>query len=269
MSASPPPPSRDPTAPRREDFARSADDVARQRTVLHHRTTRARHLPNPDDIARRRMLVRWAKWVLPAAALALLGSIAAWPAIDRLVNAQRNALHEMENLRIESGNMLGATYRGLDDHNRPYMITADQAQQVTPDRINLTGPVADTFTQGNDWLTIRSDQGVYMQHEQLLDLTRNVVLYRADGVIMTGVTADMDLKQGIVASDQWVHAEGPFGVLDAQGFILSQHEGIGLFRGPGRLILNDDSHAHPPAATPSSAAPPASSIPPARTEPTR
>jgi lipopolysaccharide export system protein LptC len=265
-------------APRRDDFARSADDVARQRNVLHHRTTRTRHIPNPDDIARRRRMVRWAKWVLPAAALALLGSIAVWPAIDRLMNAQRNALHEMENLRIESGNMLGATYRGLDDHDRPFMITSEQARQVTPDRINLIEPVADTLTQGNDWLTIRSDEGVYMQHEQLLDLTRDVVLYRADGMFMTGLTADMNLKQGIVASDQWVHAEGPFGVLDAQGFLLSQHEGIGLFRGPGRLVLNDDSHAHPPTPSPPRAAPstspspvstPASPTPAARTEPTR
>ncbi|MBB2204600.1 LPS export ABC transporter periplasmic protein LptC [Gluconacetobacter takamatsuzukensis] len=240
----PPPPDGD-TPPRREDFARSADQIARQRSLLHQDTSRLRRVLRPSDITRRRRLVRWAKWALPAAALLLLSSIAVWPAIDRLVNMQRGALREMENLRVSSGNMLGAVYRGLDDHDRPFMITADQAQQVGPDRINLARPAADTLTQGGDWMMVSAAQGVYLQREQLLDLTQDVSLYREDGVIMTGVTADMDLRQGIIASDQWVHAEGPFGVLDAQGVLLSQHEGIAQFRGPGRLVLNDDAHAGP------------------------
>ena len=47
-----------------------------------------------------------------------------------------------------------------------------------------------------------------------------------------------------VASNDWVHAQGPFGVLDAQGDFLSQRDGIAQFRGPGRLILNDDHPGH-------------------------
>ncbi|WP_408904673.1 LPS export ABC transporter periplasmic protein LptC [Nguyenibacter sp. L1] len=255
----------DPAVPRREDFARSAADAARQRGMLHQRTIRQRRIPRPRDIARRRQMVRWAKWALPAAALALLGSIAVWPAIDRMMSAQRNVMHEMENLRIASGNMLGASYRGLDDHGRPFTITAEQAQQVGPERINLSRPAADMLTQGGNWLMITSRDGVYMQHAQLLDLTGDVVLYRDDGIILNGVTADMNLKQGIVMSDEWVHAEGPFGVLDAQGFMLSQHDGVGLFRGPGRLVLNDDAHAHPPDARPATTPTPAAQTPAAQT----
>ncbi|GBQ26621.1 LPS export ABC transporter periplasmic protein LptC [Gluconacetobacter sacchari] len=238
------------TPPRREDFARSADQVARQRSLLHKVGPDIRRVLRPGDIARRQRMVRWAKWALPAAALLLLGSIAAWPAIDRLVNMQRGALREMESLHVSSGNMLGAVYRGLDDHDRPFMITADQAQQLTQDRISLTRPAADILTQGGDWTMVSAAQGVYLQHEQLLDLTQDVALYREDGVILTGVTADIDLRQGIIASDRWVHAEGPFGVLDAQGALLSQHEGVAQFRGPGRLILNDDTHAGASAAPP-------------------
>ncbi|GAA4503566.1 LPS export ABC transporter periplasmic protein LptC [Gluconacetobacter tumulicola] len=259
MSSGPPP--NGDTPPRREDFARSADQVARQRSLLHQDTSRLRRVLRPGDIARRQRLVRWAKWALPAAALLLLGSIALWPALDRLINMQRGALREMENLHVTSGNMLGAVYRGLDEHDRPFMITADQAQQISQDRINLTRPAADTLTQGGDWMMVSAVQGVYLQHEQLLDLTQDVALYREDGVILTGVTADMDLRQGIIASDQWVHAEGPFGMLDAQGVLLSQHEGIAQFRGPGRLILNDDAHAGP-AGHPS--APHASQTEPSR-----
>ena len=163
-------------------------------------------------------------------------------------------------VRIDSGRMLGARYRGLDGRNRPYMITADEAQQVAApqpagtraappdDRINLSRPVADTLGQNGSWIRISAASGVYMQHSQLLDLSRDTLLYRDDGIMMTGPDADLDLRRGIVASKDWVHAEGPFGVLDAQGYLLSQRDGLAQFRGPARLVLNDDRIARPAPA---------------------
>jgi len=237
-----------PSPPQRDDFARSAEDTARQREAFAAAIRNSRAIPGAADLARRRQLLRWAKWVLPGCALLLLVSIAAWPEIDHLINANRTALTQEARLHIQSGNMTGATYRGLDAHQRPYMITTDTALQVDAERINLSNPVADTFLSGSGWVMVTGDQGVYMQHAQTLELTGNVTLYRNDGIIMHGPTADIDLKRGIVASDDWVHSEGPFGVLDAQGYFLGQHEGIAQFRGPGRLILNDDQGADKNAA---------------------
>ena len=71
--------------------------------------------------------------------------------------------------------------------------------------------------------------------------------------MMTGPDADLDLRRGIVASRDWVHAEGPFGVLDAQGYLLSQRDGLAQFRGPARLVLNDDRIARPVPAAPAAA----------------
>ncbi len=208
-----------------------------------------RRPPTEIEQARRRMLLRSAKWLLPVAALLLLGSIAAWPELDRSLNAGRVAYREASAVRLDSGSMLGPRYRGLDAHGRPYMITADTARQVDPERVNLSRPIADMLSQGGTWLAIRSRSGVYMQHSQLLDLSGHVMFYRDDGTIMTGPTAGVDVRRGIVVSDDWVHAEGPFGVLDAQGYLMSQHDGIVQFRGPGRMILNDDHTARPqPAA---------------------
>ncbi|TLU72815.1 LPS export ABC transporter periplasmic protein LptC [Lichenicoccus roseus] len=207
-----------------------------------------RRPPTESEQARRRLLLQWTKWMLPVGALVLLGSIAAWPEIDRSLNASRVAYRQVAAIRLDSGSMLGPRYRGLDAHGRPYMITAETARQVGPERINLDHPIADTLSQGGTWLQISARKGVYMQHSELLDLSGHVTFYRDDGTIMTSPTAGIDVRRGIILSDDWVHAEGPFGVLDAQGTLMSQRDGIVQFRGPGRMILNDDRAARP--ATP-------------------
>ena len=268
--------------------------VARRRLSIEQTRTGFRRVPNSGEIARRRLLLRWTKWILPAAALLLLVSIAIWPEIDRSMNSARIGLKQVTQVQVDSGRMIGPRYHGLDGHNRPYMITADEAQQAsvsTPpaagapipgksgagnsgpgnsgagkggggkngssDRINLDRPVADTLSQGGSWIRISARNGVYMQHGQLLDLDRDVTLYRDDGIMMTSPVAGLDLRRGVIASDQWVHAEGPFGVLDAQGYLLSQRDGTAQFRGPGRLILNDDRVAHQAAAMQPAATAPA------------
>jgi lipopolysaccharide export system protein LptC len=184
--------------------------------------------PDAARLARRRTLLRWAKWVLPGTALLLLSSIAVWPEVDRLINANSAAIREISKVKIESGNLVGATYRGVDEHDRPFMVTSDSAHQTNPERMDLTNPAADILTQGGDWILVRSEKGVYMQHADILDLTGEVTLYRDDGLMMRSPVA-----------------EGPFGVLDAKGYLVSQHEGVAQFRGPGRLILNDDRGSHP------------------------
>ncbi|MFT8591750.1 MAG: LPS export ABC transporter periplasmic protein LptC [Acetobacter orientalis] len=233
-----------PRPPQRDDFSRS-EELTRQHRERLAASTQRRNVPDAAGLARRRTLLRWAKWVLPSTALLLLASIAVWPELDRLMNANNAILRDMAKVKVESGKLVGATYRGVDDHNRPFMITAESAHQITPERMNLVAPTADVLSQGNDWMMVRAYKGVYMQHDDMLDLTGEVTLYRDDGLMMRSPVADINLKSGIIASNSWVRAEGPFGVLDAKSYLLSQHDGVAQFRGPGRLILNDDHSSHP------------------------
>jgi lipopolysaccharide export system protein LptC len=48
----------------------------------------------------------------------------------------------------------------------------------------------------------------------------------------------MNLKLGAGDSDQYTHAEGPFGTLDAQGFTLVDKGAVIQFHGPARLVMN-------------------------------
>jgi lipopolysaccharide export system protein LptC len=175
------------------------------------------------------------KWLLPIGALLLLASIALWPELGRVRDTVRMTI---EHTAAGGATMTDARYRGIDDHGRPYTVTAATAQQDGPDRINLTMPKADITLTNGTWLMVQSKRGVYLQTSSQLDLSRDVTLYRDDGTTLKTASASIDVKAGAAASDQPTHAEGPFGTLDAQGFIVTDKGTAIQFSGPAKLILN-------------------------------
>jgi lipopolysaccharide export system protein LptC len=199
---------------------------------------------------RRRWLVRLSKRLLPVLALALLASIALWPEIAR--DTDRSRLSYRRGVGVpESGQMVAATYHGVDANGRPYTMTAAAAHQVDADRINLTEPKGDVTLESGSWLMGQSHQGVYLQHEGSLDLSKDVHLYRDDGTTLDTSSATLDLKQGAAAGAEMVHSEGPFGTLDAQGFAVTDRGAVTQFSGPGRLVLNSaQGHPAPVSAPP-------------------
>jgi len=198
-------------------------------------------LPTPRGIARRRMLVNWTKRLLPLAALILLAVIAFWPQLSAVGDIGRLSYRHVM-ITPDGGKLSDARYRGVDQRGRPYTVTAVTAVQVNPERVNLSDPKADILLQTGDWLLLQSREGVYMQHQDLLDLSGDVTLYRDDGTTLRSKTATMNLKVGMVTGSDTVSAEGPFGTLDATGYTLLDKGDIIQFAGPARLVLNGASH---------------------------
>jgi len=92
--------------------------------------------------------------------------------------------------------------------------------------------------QNGTWLMVKAKQGVFMQHRNLLDLSHDVTLYRDDGTTLVTASASLDLIRGAAAGAEPVHAEGPFGTLDAQGFTATDKGTSIEFAGPAKLVLN-------------------------------
>lgn len=233
----PPPPEQD----------RVASRLATARRASLTTPSIARAAPNAAGIARRRRAVRWGKRLLPVGALALLGSIALWPELERFRRVGHEAIREASALRAANGIMTRARYRGIDSHGYPYTVTSSSAHQTSPDRVDLVEPVADMMQSGGRWLLVRADRGVYAPHEQVLDLEGHVWLYRDDGTMMWAPTSTLDVRKDVDVSRDWVHIEGPFGVLDAQSYFMGGHDGLGQFAGPARLVLNQSRPAPDPA----------------------
>ena len=178
------------------------------------------------------------KWLLPVAALLLLASIAVWPEIARMKDQGRIAFRRVFSADGDTARLKEPRYRGVDERDRPYTITADWALQAGPLRIELSEPKGDLVPESGGWVMVEAHDGVFMQRAGQLDLSRDVVLYRDDGTVVRTQTAAVDVKQGVAASNDMTHAEGPFGVLDAQGFVLVDKGAAIQFYGPARLVLN-------------------------------
>lgn len=202
-------------------------------------TARVRQPPNRRSLVNRRRTVLWTKRMLPVVALLLLASVALWPEISRQFDSARISFHRGAlSADLQAGKLLAVRYRGLDARNRPYTVTADEAVQLGAERINLKTPKGDVVSESGAWTYAEALDGVYRQHDQLLDMSGNVVVYRDNGITLWTQSAAMDLKAGAAAGNEATHAEGPFGTLDALGFALVDKGSVIQFAGKSRLVVN-------------------------------
>jgi lipopolysaccharide export system protein LptC len=201
---------------------------------------RRRGLSRRATRGRRRVLIL-TKFLLPLFAILLLATIAMWPEIARQLNAEKLRGRPGLSGEFEAGKLLNVKYHGVDG-TRPYTVTADQALQDGPERVNLVQPKGDLTSDNGSWTYVESKKGVFIQHASLLDLSGDVVIFRDSGITLRTQSASMDLKSGAAAGNEATHAEGPFGTLDAQGFALVDKGAVIQFQGLSRLVLNGSHH---------------------------
>jgi lipopolysaccharide export system protein LptC len=186
-------------------------------------------------------MINVTKWLLPLGAAVLLASIALWPEIQATTTGARLAMKGISG-HVEGGRLIDARYNGIDQKGRPYTLTAATARQINSDRISLTLPKGDITLENGTWLMLTARDGTYLQSLNHLDLVNDVTLYRDDGTVMHTASASLDLKAGAAAGADPVHVEGPFGVLDAQGFTVMDKGAAIDFTGPAHVVLNGAEH---------------------------
>ena len=166
--------------------------------------------------ARKSTFVRTMKVMLPLLAFAILGLVLIWP---QLRSRSEGFRLSFANVAPADGGitMQKARYRGTDRNNRPYLVTADVAtqeggavRQVALDR------VAGDITMGdNSWLSLTANTGLFNQDAQTLWLQGDINVFSDRGYEFHGLTADIDLKAGTMATDDKVWGHGPLGQINA------------------------------------------------------
>ena len=200
--------------------------------------SRARRHYSRGAMLRRRWSVRAAKFLLPLGALSLLAAIALWPEIDRTTDQARLSFRRIAQNAADTIRVVQPRYQGVDSQNRPFNVTAADATQTAQDApIMLEKPRADLMMSGGGWVLLESDSGRYDKAKDLLDLWGNVTLWNDNGTTLKTEVAHIQLKLGEAAGDRPVAAQGSFGTLTGDGFILKDKGADITFTGNTHAML--------------------------------
>lgn len=185
-------------------------------------------------------LVGALKLLLQLVAAALLLLVAAWPQIEASFDRLRVLLPRIDLRDARDLRMLNARYTGIDNRNRPYVVTAEVARQTRSqdDLLSLEGPKADITLQNGTWLALTSDTGLYQSQSHLLDLFGQVNLYHDRGMTFATDSAHLDLAASVAEGHERVAGHGPAGEIESEGFRILDKGDVLIFTGNARLVVN-------------------------------
>lgn len=200
--------------------------------------SRQRWMPSAGQIARHRIAVRFAKWVLPLLGVGLLVGIAVWPELDRMEDRARVSFRRVIQTAPDAVRVVDPRYQGLDEQNRPFTVTANTATQTEdPDIVDLERPRADILLTDGSWILLESETGRFDKGRNLLDLSGEVTLWQDGGNLLVTAAAQIQLREGSASGDEPVAAQGPFGTLTSEGFRLTDRGQVVIFTGRSHAVL--------------------------------
>lgn len=219
----------------RQDFAQPGRE--RQSRL---EPSRPRRAPSAGALARRRVLLRLARLALPLGAAALLALIMFWPDMDG--GPARLSFQRGPALVPEALTVVEPRYRGLDEMNRPYTLTADAGRVAREggavgEVVVLDRPRADMLLSDGSWVYLESVSGRYARPDGLLDLAGDVTVYHDRGMMVRTEAAAVQVEAGRAQGDRATHAQGPFGTIESEGFEIIERGAVVVFTGRARALL--------------------------------
>ena len=177
--------------------------------------------------------------LLPAAALALVAAVVAWPMLsgsrDRLFSdtvpsdLAATGREEAVNPRFESA----------DSSRRPYVVDAESAWQEGPDdeRVFLRRPEARMTGSDGGWMWVAAQDGVLDRESEILTLSGGVDARTESGLELRTESARFDMRAGAASTADPVRGRGPWGELDATGCSWRSEGGVLRCGGRPTLVL--------------------------------
>jgi lipopolysaccharide export system protein LptC len=205
----------------------------------------------PRDLARLMRLarrhsarVRFLRRALPGGAVAALGLFV----FLTLFNPLRVVLPD---LPVDPGKLVVSGTKitmeapkltGFTRDNRAYNVTADSASQdlVNPTVLELTGVRAKFEMQSKGTVDVTAVAGLYDTKSELLTLTQYVHIISSDGYEGHLTAATVDVRKGLVVSEQPVEVNLPNGKLNAKRMEVVDNGALMRFDGGIVLVLTGE-----------------------------
>ena len=170
---------------------------------------------------RRRRYAKPLRWVLAAAAIALVAFTVLWPELGPEEGRLKIATGRVDETIVSSKDTaIDSTFRGVDKYGRPFQVVSPHTETADPERgtLDLAMPVADmTLTDGRR-LHVTADRGIYDPHVKTVDLWDNVVFIDETGYRVETSEATVELNEATVSGPKAVTGTASFGEVDGIGF---------------------------------------------------
>ena len=194
--------------------------------------------------ARHSRRVRILRVLIPAGAgLAVAGTVAA--------TAWLQPLRALTKVPIEIGSVVVSGTKitmeapkltGFTRDNRAYNVTADAASQdlVNPTVLELSGVRAKFEMQSKGTVDVTAVAGLYDTKSELLTLTQYVHIISSDGYEGHLTAATVDVRKGLIVSEQPVEVNLPNGKLNAKRMEVVDNGALMRFDGGIVLVLTGE-----------------------------
>jgi lipopolysaccharide export system protein LptC len=190
----------------------------------------------------RSRIVATMKYLLPGLAFAMLVLVAVWPRLDPDENRFRIDIAAVGPAGGAKPQVLNPSLVGTDSASRPFRVTADLGSRAIEEGsggeiYDLTNPKADIVLSDGSWVALTATDGRFEAESNILFLTGNVNLFHDQSYEFLTTSARVDLDNSTASGDEPVKGQGPFGILDAQGFRVFDSGDRLLFLGPADLTF--------------------------------
>ena len=180
------------------------------------------------------------KFLLPVAALVLIGLVVLWPHLGTDDLRFKIGISTIKSNSSKDPSLINPRFVGTDSEDKPYSITADLArsQGTETTRIELEMPKADITLDDGTWLVLTANSGLFIHAENSLKLEGAVNLFHDSGYEFRTEKASIDMASGIASGNLPIEGQGAFGILNAEGFKLVDKGKTIYFTGKSKLVLH-------------------------------
>jgi len=177
------------------------------------------------------------KFLLPTVAIALVAVVVFWSHLRPSVDRFRLGSAVFREFEDDEHAMIHARYVGVDRKGQPFSITSETVSYIDPDgtKMQLETPEADITLTGGAWVVVTADSGLYDRDGGSLELTGAVNMFHDDGYQFRTTEAIIDLEAGTALGSKPVEAQGPFGEISAEGFMVLDEGDTVLFEGQAKM----------------------------------
>jgi len=181
--------------------------------------------------------------LLPVSAIILATTVVVWPYFNVTDSGTVVDIATLNLPAEDRPTMANARFLGTDNKGQPFTVTAVTAwqEQGYDELVYMEDLQGDMMLDSGMWATIYSDRGIYDQVGQLLVVESNVSVFTDEGYELHSDYALIDLDQGIAEGHMPVSGQGPAGLIDAQGFRITDNGDKLFFEGRVYLTLFPES----------------------------